>query len=735
MRFFAACASIFLVGLSAVVCEAKTKRESFIVAASKAHGTWGERAARFLVEHMPASDVTTLSDSYLLENLKYASLARERFPWSKDFSEELFFNDVLPYAVFDEPRDPWRADFYQLAGELVEGAGTAGEAAQILNRELFDRINTHYDKRRARANQSPAESIKQGRASCTGLSILLVCACRSVGIPARAVGTPIWWNESGNHTWVEIWDGDWSFTGADEFDKQGLNRGWFVKNASRADPSDLRKAIYATSWKGDDLTFPMAWSPRSKEVAAVNVTSRYAGIQTDKGPSIGVRLSHGNRRLATRGWLTKVSGVPLHSFETKAGSADHNDTARVPAELGGSYRWRFVVDGSEMESGVFRVDEGDRDIRDVAVGDLKPAPDFSDPKRPLGKEEAKRAVAYVYDEMIKHQSSSMASEMKAKETVFGEHKMRWLEKTFGKAPAGKRSLWISMHGGGGAPKQVNDQQWFNQIRLYQPKEGIYVAPRAPTDSWNLWHQGHIDPLFSRLIEAMVALRGVDPNRVYVMGYSAGGDGVWQLAPRMADRFAAAAMMAGHPNESQLYGLRNLPFAIYMGANDNAYDRAKIAAKKAEELAILQKEDPKGYEHRSRIFPGMGHWMNRKDAEALPWMAKFERNPWPEKIVWFQDDVTHDRFYWLCLAAGTAKKGQEIEALLEGRTFTISGDVPKGAKLVLSDELLDLDEPVSIKVEGANVRKVRPVRTIAAIRESFEERLDPKATYTAIVPLQ
>ena len=115
----------------------------------------------------------------------------------------------------------------------------------------------------------------------------------------------------------------------------------------------------------------------------------------------------------------------------------------------------------------------------------------------------------------------------------------YLEKVFGTAPEGKRSLWISMHGGGGAPSRVNDSQWKNQINLYKPKEGIYVAPRAPTDTWNLWHQSHIDVLFDRLIENYVATRGVDPNRIFLMGYSAGGDGVYQLAPRMADRWAAA----------------------------------------------------------------------------------------------------------------------------------------------------------------------------------------------------
>lgn len=61
----------------------------------------------------------------------------------------------------------------------------------------------------------------------------------------------------------------------------------------------------------------------------------------------------------------------------------------------------------------------------------------------------------------------------------GDKTLRWESRKFGDAPFGRRSLWISMHGGGNAAPAVNDQQWRNQIRLYEPAEGIYLAPRAP----------------------------------------------------------------------------------------------------------------------------------------------------------------------------------------------------------------------------------------------------------------
>src|SRR5262249_45122380 len=118
--------------------------------------------------------------------------------------------------------------------------------------------------------------IAQGKASCTGLSIVLVDACRAVCIPARVVGTPLWVNKRGNHTWVEIWDRGWHFTGACEQDPKGLNRGWFVGDAARARKDSYEHAIYAASFQKTKAHFPLAWDPKRRDVPAVNVTDRYA---------------------------------------------------------------------------------------------------------------------------------------------------------------------------------------------------------------------------------------------------------------------------------------------------------------------------------------------------------------------------------------------------------------------------------------------------------------------------
>jgi dienelactone hydrolase len=348
----------------------------------------------------------------------------------------------------------------------------------------------------------------------------------------------------------------------------------------------------------------------------------------------------------------------------------------------------------------------------------------------LSRPEAEAVLAKAWQERAAALRQERAAEVQAKSITLGDKAMPWLEKVFGEAPTNGRSLWISMHGGGGAPKAVNDQQWRNQIRLYQPEEGIYIAPRAPTDNWNLWHEPHMDEFFSRLVESFVTVRDVNPDRVYILGYSAGGDGVWQIGPRMADHWAAAAMMAGHPNDASLLSLRNLPFAVFVGGADAAYNRNQAVADKIAELERLRKEDPGGYEHLGRVYPGLPHWMNLKDAEALPWMFARTRNPWPKKVVWHQGHVAHARFYWLGVPAAEAKPGRKMVAEVAGQQVRITGDVPPGTALWLSDELLDLDREITVESPGRTPFRGIVPRTEAAIRESLAARADPRCAATA-----
>ena len=475
---------------------------TFVAQAAEKFGDVGRRAAFFLVDNMPAADRAFLSSDFLMQNLSLAFAARKNFPWAAALPERMFFNEVLPYASLDEPRDLWRQDFFQRASSLVRGCKTATEAAQVLNRELFQQIGVHYNLGRKRNNQSPLESMDQHKATCTGLAIILVDACRAVGIPARIAGVPEWAQKTGNHTWVEIWDGDWFFTGADEYDPAGLNRGWFTSDAAQTVRStNWLNQIYVTSWRRTGEYFPLAWNLADHDVPGVNVSARYAALATvtnSPGTLVNVRLlaKNGGERLAASVELRSAGGKLLAQDHTRAGTADLNDMPAFTLPAGAAnLRLRFVRAGEARETIVtgaacmnsHTLDFSWDELAPVSPGLLaaeawlcKPvAARGAPPEFSFSRQETTRLRALAWEDLKTSRAKTAAAELAAQKIVLGDKSLKWMEKNFGDAPDGRHSLWITLHGGGQGTEAENDLNWQGYFGRYEfPPGSINVAPRA-----------------------------------------------------------------------------------------------------------------------------------------------------------------------------------------------------------------------------------------------------------------
>lgn len=291
----------------------------------------------FLIAYMPQGDRDTLTADFLLEEVNWAYKARETFPWAKALPDSVFYNDVLPYASMNERREPWRAMFWEMLCPLLEGMTDVREAIDTINKQLQHLVHVEYNTKREKPNQSPSESMRQGMASCSGLSVLLTDAFRTVGIPSRIAGTPLWVSKEGNHNWTEVWiDGEWYFT--EYYPTPALNRSWFLERAGKADKSDPIFWIYATSWRPTGIHFPMVWAFRNRNVPGVDVTDFYIDLynaqmaEEKNGAPVAIRLfraKEGGRssadRVAQDIKVVDKEGKMVAAGKTAGPTADMND--------------------------------------------------------------------------------------------------------------------------------------------------------------------------------------------------------------------------------------------------------------------------------------------------------------------------------------------------------------------------------------------------------------------------
>eukprot|EP00051_Salpingoeca_urceolata_P027588 m.482238 g.482238 ORF g.482238 m.482238 type:complete len:368 (-) comp22478_c0_seq1:19-1122(-) len=295
--------------------------------ASAAPSPSASECLAYLVRWMPDEDLQSanVTQAFLRTTVDLALKARSAHPWATDVPAPLFLNEVLPYASLSEPRgEPptapsewaWRSSFREQVAPLVASARNLSEAAMAVNTGAWCAVEggakpcVHFLASPACEINSyaPLQTVRRHNSSCTGLATLLVAAMRSVGVPARVVGTPHW-NKGpkacpdgdaddacGNHDWIEVWvggdAGGWAFVDPDGC--KTLNCGWFASNTKLQVPhkgSFYNHSIVASSWASTasleasdkayyplDLPithFPMVWDWQTTWVPGWDVTERY----------------------------------------------------------------------------------------------------------------------------------------------------------------------------------------------------------------------------------------------------------------------------------------------------------------------------------------------------------------------------------------------------------------------------------------------------------------------------
>jgi len=125
-------------------------------------------------------------------------------------------------------------------------------------------------------------------------------------------------------------------------------------------------------------------------------------------------------------------------------------------------------------------------------------------------------------------------------------------------------------------------------------------------------------------------------------------------------------------------------------------------------------------------------MDREDAVAIAWMANWTRNPTPDRIVWKQDDVVGQRFYWLAIDAQAVRERAELVATRADNTIDLQSNDVERVTVRMNDDVVDLDRTVSIRCGDARLFEGMVSRTIGHLSTTLNERGDPRGFYSAEV---
>ena len=364
------------------------------------------------------------------------------------------------------------------------------------------------------------------------------------------------------------------------------------------------------------------------------------------------------------------------------------------------------------------------------------------------------------------EDSGVIGETQSQVMTYGDATMRYYTVVKGEKPENGYPLYIAMHGGGSSDTpDVNDSQWEEMKDYYSDalECGVYVAVRGVRDTWDTHFNPESYPLYDRLIRNMILTEDVDPNRVYLEGFSAGGDGVYAIGTRMADCFAALNMSSGHPNEVELINLYRTPIQLQAGEYDTDYDRSIVTAEYGRKLDEYQ-EVYGGFEHRTLIHYDCGHnyedyqrdpipvmsdvgaWLengdrSHEDVDSFPpdYMDQFTRDPLPKDILWDlstrADSRETDSWYYL-RAPYTTNKGV-IQAAYDRRNNAIAvetSDVEGDFSILLNEEMVDFSRPVIIVVndEAAELDIIPDWKVLV---ESTQMRGDPNYQFEAEIGIR
>jgi len=257
-------------------------------------------------------------------------------------------------------------------------------------------------------------------------------------------------------------------------------------------------------------------------------------------------------------------------------------------------------------------------------------------------------------------------------------------------------LFIFLHG------YTSDKRW-NPEGLLKPleiaswKKGVIsVMPWGRGAQWYR-NDGETD-IWDVLADVQRRYR-IDPNRIYLGGFSMGGGGTQYLATSVPHRFAAIVPCSMSFDQNRLGNLLYIPAWLHCGGQEDCAPGMEKSTKKLNE---------QGTEALFTSDPASGHTTDFIDFPAVvDWLLLHRLKKSPKTILFLTDEPSHAQSYWARMEGLVDySKPARMEINVEAQQIDVKAENVTTLTLNPPAQVIDLAKGVSVMLNGQPV-EVQP----------------------------
>jgi len=192
-------------------------------------------------------------------------------------------------------------------------------------------------------------------------------------------------------------------------------------------------------------------------------------------------------------------------------------------------------------------------------------------------------------------------------------------------------LWL--HGGNGrgsdnikqltGGNQLGSHFWISR-EVQHSFPAFVLAPQCP--GGQSWSEPDLNRPSETLLLVMDALYkterefSIDPERIYVVGQSMGGLGVWSLIQTYPNKWAAALVLCAYDNFSNLLGVTMVPLWLFQGDADQV-----VPIDLVRQMARTLKKEHANFRYSEYHNVGHDVWIKAfAEPDLLPWITSHSR---------------------------------------------------------------------------------------------------------------